>query len=302
MIKIKKGISVETAAEISRSKGIEWTKLGKLRRMRNLSQSQLAEISGVPKRNIECFEQKHRDIDGAHIDTLLNLCIALNCKLSDILENEDTIHKLEQVNSNVFEPITVDNEEIIDSDEDFDDDSLVEIAPLSQEALLYLKYFDNSNIDELTDDQKLGIKYVTAEFPEDWKECLKLRFIDKMSYGKIAKIFGISAQAVRYKVEKALNRLGEFESSPYVTQGLKKTKRRAKTAEQNIPPFERPIEELQLSGRTYNALKRAGVSTIAEAAIIRDDIINERNVGVHIVEEIREKIEIYCKKIIGTEG
>ena len=299
---MKKGISVETAAEISRSKGIEWTKLGKLRRMRNLSQSQLAEISGVPKRNIECFEQKHRDIDGAHIDTLLNLCIALNCKLPDILENEDTIRKLEKFNRNVFEPITVDNEKIIDSDEDVYDDSFVEISPLSHEALMYLKYFDNSDIDELTDDQRLGIKHVTADFLEDWKECLKLRFIDKMSYGKIAKIFGISAQAVRYKVEKALNRLEGFESSPYVTQGLKKTKRIAKNAEQNIPPFERPIEELQLSGRTYNALKRAGVSTIAEAAIIRDDIINERNVGVHIVEEIREKIEIYCKKIIGTEG
>lgn len=90
----KKGISVEQAQEIRNRKGIEETKLQKMRIRKNYSQKQLAVASGVTMRSVQCYEQRTRDIDGARLETLCDLCIALDCKLEDILESELAIDKL----------------------------------------------------------------------------------------------------------------------------------------------------------------------------------------------------------------
>ena len=59
--------------------------------------NQLAKLSGVSIRTIQHFESRNRDIDGAHLDILLDLCMALNCGLCDILESKNLINKVEQV-------------------------------------------------------------------------------------------------------------------------------------------------------------------------------------------------------------
>lgn len=52
------------------------------------SQNDLAVASGVSKRAIQCYEQEIRDINGAHIKSLCDLAIALDCKISDLLTDE----------------------------------------------------------------------------------------------------------------------------------------------------------------------------------------------------------------------
>ena len=52
------------------------------------SQAQLAEKSGINKRTLQYYEQGYRNIDGASLETLVSLSLALNCKITDILENE----------------------------------------------------------------------------------------------------------------------------------------------------------------------------------------------------------------------
>lgn len=89
----KKGISVETAKKIREKKGIEETKLQKMRVKKNYSQNQLAVVSGVAARAIRSYEQRERAIEGAHLETLCNLCLALDCKIEDIIENKDLIEK-----------------------------------------------------------------------------------------------------------------------------------------------------------------------------------------------------------------
>lgn len=66
------------------------SKLQELRKAQGLSQNELAIKSGINKRLIQAYEQmKDRSLDGAGLDKLIPLALALNCKISDILENEE---------------------------------------------------------------------------------------------------------------------------------------------------------------------------------------------------------------------
>ena len=93
----KMGITVEQAGDIKQSKGKEITNLELIRRKRNLSQSKLASISGVSLKMIQSFEQKYRDINGTHLNTLIDLCNALDCGLIDILEGDEIKIKLQEL-------------------------------------------------------------------------------------------------------------------------------------------------------------------------------------------------------------
>lgn len=61
--------------------------LQEYRKKRELSQSGLAEKSGVSIRNIQFYEQEKMNIDGARISTLLALATALGCRISDIIQD-----------------------------------------------------------------------------------------------------------------------------------------------------------------------------------------------------------------------
>ena len=70
------------------------TKLQKLRKEKNMSQSQLVKAAGVGLRPMQAYEQGYRNIDGAKIETLLDISVGLNCRISDIIENEELAKKL----------------------------------------------------------------------------------------------------------------------------------------------------------------------------------------------------------------
>ena len=73
------------------------TKLKTIRKSRGLTQEQLSEATQIPKRTIQHFEQRTRDIDGAHLETLADLCIVLDCGIEDILESKELIAKLQKM-------------------------------------------------------------------------------------------------------------------------------------------------------------------------------------------------------------
>ena len=61
--------------------------LKRIRESRGLSQSELAEQSGVNLRNIQMYEQRGNDIDKAQARTLYKLSRVLGCEIEDLLEN-----------------------------------------------------------------------------------------------------------------------------------------------------------------------------------------------------------------------
>lgn len=66
-------------------------KLKEMRQAKGLSQSQLAEKTELNVRTIQHYEQGSKNFDHARIDTILKICLALNCKLADVIENQDYI-------------------------------------------------------------------------------------------------------------------------------------------------------------------------------------------------------------------
>ena len=69
-------------------------KLQALRLAAGLSQSQLAEETGISVRMIQKYEQGAKDLNGAKLFTLLKLCLALKCRLSDIVTEPEVIELL----------------------------------------------------------------------------------------------------------------------------------------------------------------------------------------------------------------
>ena len=66
-------------------------KLQKMRKSRGLSQSQLAEITGLNVRTLQHYEQGSKCFDNANMVTILKVCLALECSIEDIVENEQQI-------------------------------------------------------------------------------------------------------------------------------------------------------------------------------------------------------------------
>ena len=72
-------------------------KLKEMRQARGLSQSQLAEKTGINVRTIQHYEQGSKNFDHARIDTIMKICIALNCKLEDVIENPEYIDLIKKL-------------------------------------------------------------------------------------------------------------------------------------------------------------------------------------------------------------
>ncbi len=62
------------------------TNLKRIRKLAGLSQSELAELSGVPLRQIQLFEQRQRDINKTNAIDVVRLCRVLCCKMEDLLQ------------------------------------------------------------------------------------------------------------------------------------------------------------------------------------------------------------------------
>jgi transcriptional regulator with XRE-family HTH domain len=67
------------------------SKLKTTRQAKGLSQSQLAEKANMNVRTLQHYEQGSKVFDHARIDTILRVCLALNCKFEDIIENQEYI-------------------------------------------------------------------------------------------------------------------------------------------------------------------------------------------------------------------
>lgn len=73
------------------------TKLKSKRVEAGMSQSQLAERAGLNVRTLQHYEQASKPFDHARIDTILKVCIALSCKIEDVLENQDYIDLMKKL-------------------------------------------------------------------------------------------------------------------------------------------------------------------------------------------------------------
>ena len=61
--------------------------------------------------------------------------------------------------------------------------------------------------------------------------------------------------------------------------------------DKQVKLMELPIEEMDLSVRSYNCLKRAGITTVEELIQkTEDEMMHVRNLGKKSLKEVKEKI------------
>ena len=75
---------------------VKTSKLQRTRIAHDLSQSQLAKAAGINPRMLQYYEQGANELSSAKLATLLKLCLALGCKLEDILPDGETAALLDR--------------------------------------------------------------------------------------------------------------------------------------------------------------------------------------------------------------
>lgn len=94
----KRGMNPEQAEKLRVKKwGGVGSKLRVVRVRKGLSQSDLCEKSGVPKKTIQSYEQSRNAVDNAKLSTICKLSETLDCKISDIIESEELREKFDKV-------------------------------------------------------------------------------------------------------------------------------------------------------------------------------------------------------------
>lgn len=73
------------------------SKLRDVRRARGLTVRQLSDKTGISFRSLGKYENGQLNIDGAKLNTLVTLSLALGCKITDILEDEELIKNVKKM-------------------------------------------------------------------------------------------------------------------------------------------------------------------------------------------------------------
>lgn len=73
------------------------TKIKEMRLKAGLSQSQLAKLTEINMRTLQAYEQGGKNFNNARIDTIMKACIVLNCKLEDIIDNQEYIELIKKL-------------------------------------------------------------------------------------------------------------------------------------------------------------------------------------------------------------
>lgn len=177
-----------------------------------------------------------------------------------------------------------------------------------------------------------GIYNALAILTEREQDVLRLRFKDKMTLEQCGKIHGVTRERIRQIEAKALRKL-RHPTRANMIKSVPLTELQAKHSEymklQNeyewlkkafesltaqkaepgviIPSVERAIllektiEELDLSVRSYNCLRRRGVNTLRDVVeMTEDELMKVRNLGRKSADEVMAKLKEYGLSLKGA--
>lgn len=152
---------------------------------------------------------------------------------------------------------------------------------------------------KLTPDQEDGLTFALAQLSEAEQETLKLRYQTKLTLRQIAAQTDVTIEGARRRVVDSLRKLRR--NHMFIHYGLQ-TMRCAEdgkeickeTAVGYAKVWDQPIEDLQLSVRSFNGLVKAGCRTIQD---VKQLVSNKywyqtvSGIGVRCVAEIQSRLE-----------
>ena len=176
------------------------------------------------------------------------------------------------------------------------------LCPLNYPDNLLFEIFGNEWEFPRPADFDGSLAYVLHSLTERERRILDYRYKDGLTYDKIGSCECVTRERARQILAKALRKLRHFSRLNFLKYGVHgviarkvESAREAALAtmpQPDVPKDDMPIESLELSVRSYNCLKRAGIRTLHGIATMTfDELCHVRNLGKKSVDEI-------CKMLI----
>ena len=141
-----------------------------------------------------------------------------------------------------------------------------------------------------------SLEYVLHTLTERERRVLDFRYKEGLTFEEIGKRFCVTRERIRQIHAKALRKLRRPERLNYLKYGVsgviaRQTENAREAALASLPKPDKPeditLEELELSVRSYNCLKRAGMNTLRELSEMTfDELCHVRNIGKKSFDEI----------------
>lgn len=142
-----------------------------------------------------------------------------------------------------------------------------------------------------------SLEYVLHSLTERERRVLDFRYKEGLTYEEIGKHFCVTRERIRQIHAKSLRKLRRPDRLNYLKYGVsgviaRQTESAREAALASLPkldikPEDITLEELELSVRSYNCLKRAGMNTLREVSEMTfDELCHVRNVGKKSIDEI----------------
>jgi len=154
---------------------------------------------------------------------------------------------------------------------------------------------------DLTEDMADGLAYAIEALGERRKAILQMYYAEGMNTREIAEHFDVSSSAICTMKRNAVMRLRRPDALCNITYGRKGFEERQqrlrldKEVKKNSEQYQQVMgvrfEELDLSVRSFNCLRRAGFVTIGDIVdLTEDEIIGIKNLGWKQYDEIGRKL------------
>ena len=141
-----------------------------------------------------------------------------------------------------------------------------------------------------------SLEYVLHTLTERERRVLDFRYKDGLTFEEIGKRECVTRERIRQIHAKSFRKLRHPERLNYLKYGVsgvirRKSESAREAALASLPkpdkPGNIPLEELELSVRSYNCLKRAGKHTLREVSeMTYDELCHVRNLGKRSIDEI----------------
>lgn len=145
------------------------------------------------------------------------------------------------------------------------------------------------------DDFDGSLEYVLHTLAERERRVLGFRYKDSLTFEEIGKRECVTRERIRQICAKALRKLRHPDRLNFLKYGVRGVIRRKTESARAVALASLPkpditdmtLEELDLSVRSYNCLKRAGIDTLYEIAEMTfDELCHVRNLGKKSIDEI----------------
>ena len=154
---------------------------------------------------------------------------------------------------------------------------------------------------EITEDIVAGLKTALSSLSSREQEILRRSYEERLTQKSTAEFLNISASRVGFLEHQALRKLRSAQRVQYIIygeQGLKEREesiRREKLERFDVEKYKTILsirfEELDLTVRSFNCLRRAGYEKVADIiGLTEDEILGIKNLGRKNLDEIARKL------------